>query len=114
MIKLLFKIKLLIFQWKKVTLFDFESDNIKIYMGLYFTQQNQLIFDGYDIGKTVDIAFGDSDYEYGYVIDTSEVKKLYNFYNIKEIERLKLLNTLQVHFSGNKAYSKFARIFEGK
>ncbi len=45
-------------------------------MELYF-DGNQLVFDGYDIGKTVEDAWGDSDYEYSYTIEPAEVEMLY-------------------------------------
>ncbi len=38
---------------EKITLYEFESPNIKISMKIYFNKENNLIFDGYDIGKTV-------------------------------------------------------------
>src|SRR5210317_1937096 len=92
---------------EKVTLFSLNEDHIKISMELYFNERNELFFDGYDIGKRVEDIWGDSDYEYCYTINPSEVKKLYKFYKINEGERSALLNTLKEHFSGNQAYSKF-------
>ena len=92
---------------EKVTLFKFESEGIKILMELYFNGQVQLIFDGYDIGKTVEAAWGDSDYEYSYIIEPLDVKKIYNYYNVIEGQESNLLNILKEHFNGNKAYSEF-------
>ena len=92
---------------EKVTLFKFESDGIKISMELYFNEKNQLFFDGYDVGKTVESAWGDSDYEYCYTINPSEVKKLYKIFELEEGDRSALLHVIKGHFNGNKAYSLF-------
>jgi len=92
---------------EKVTLFEFKSSGIKILMELYFNGYNQLVFDGYDIGKTVESAWGDSDYEYCYIIDPIEVKKLYQIYGLEEGQQSKLLHTLKDNFNGNRAYSEF-------
>ncbi len=92
---------------EKVTLFKLETEGIKISMELYFNEKNQLFFDGYDIGKKVSDSWGDSDYEYCYVIEPIEIDKLYKIFQIKEGQRRKLLHSIKEHFNGNKAYSKF-------
>ncbi len=97
---------------EKVTLFKFESDGIKISMELYFNELNQLYFDGYDIGKTVESAWGDSDYEYSYTIEPAEVEKLYRYFGIASGQRSNLLNTLKEHFNGNTAYSEFGEFMD--
>ncbi len=90
-----------------VTLFKFESEGIKISMELYFIENGQLFFDGYDAGKNVEAAWGDLDYEYTHTIDPIGVKKLYKIYGIEEGQKSSLLHTIKDHFNGNKAYSKF-------
>ena len=97
---------------EKVTLFKFESEGIKISMELYFNEQNQLCFEGYDIGKTVESAWGDSDYEYSYTIEPIEVEKLYNYFGIKIGQKSMLLDTLKERFNGNKAYSQFGEFMD--
>jgi hypothetical protein len=57
----------------KVTLFYLERPDIKISMEIYFNDKDQLFFDGYDIGKSVEEVWGDSDYEYTYTIEPEEV-----------------------------------------
>ena len=49
---------------EKVILFYLERPDIKISIRIYFNEKEQLYFDGYDIGKSVEEAWGDSDYEY--------------------------------------------------
>lgn len=61
----------------KIVLYHVDRPEIKISMIMYFDDMGQLIFDGYDIGKTVSDFMGDSDYEYSYTIKPIDVEKLY-------------------------------------
>lgn len=97
---------------EKVTLFKLETESIKISMQLYFNEKNQLYFDGYDIGKTVKDAWGDSNYEYCYIIEPIEVEKLYQIYGINLGQKAALLNAIKNHFNGNKAYSQFGEFMK--
>ena len=92
---------------ERIVLFKLERPDIKISMEMYFNEKGQLIFDGYDIGKTVEDAWGDSDYEYGYKIEAVEVDKLYSLLGIEDSNRHSLLLELKKRFEGNKAYSEF-------
>ena len=91
----------------KVTLFHLERPDIKISIELYFTERNQLYFDGYDIGKSVEEHFGDADYEYTYTIEPEEVNKFYGIFNLAEGDQPRLLLALKNRFSVNEAYSLF-------
>src|ERR1700712_5027597 len=88
-----------------VSLFYLEQPDIKISMDLYFTEKNQLFFDGYDIGKAVEKHWGDSDYEYTYTIEPEEADKFYPLFNVAVGDRQALLQALKEHFGGNRAYS---------
>jgi len=44
---------------ERISLFKLERPDIKISMEIYFNQEGQLIFDGYDIGKSVEGWFDD-------------------------------------------------------
>lgn len=92
---------------EKVTLFYLERPDIKISMQIYFTEKEQLFFDGYDIGKTVDDIWGDSDYEYVYVIEPGEVKKFYQLFNVPDGDKSALLQEIKNRFSVNEAYTLF-------
>ena len=48
---------------QKVILCFLKKPDIKISIELYFNESGQLTLDGYDIGKSVQYAWGDSDYE---------------------------------------------------
>jgi len=97
---------------EKVTLFYLERPDIKISMELYFNDKNQLYFDGYDIGKSVEEAWGDSDYEYTYTIEPGEVNKFYAIFGIAAGDRPGLLQSLKDRFSDNKAYSLFGEFMD--
>ncbi len=92
---------------EKVTLFAVERPDIKISMQIYFTEKNQLFFDGYDIGKTVEEVWGDSDYEYTYTIEPDEVNKFYPLFSLTVGDKAGLLQEIKNRFSVNKAYSLF-------
>ena len=92
---------------EKIVLFYEERLDIKIRMEMYFNEQGQLIFDGYDIGKTVSDWWGDSDYEYTYTIEAAEVEKLYSVLGIANSDKHALLMEIKKRFEGNNAYSKF-------
>lgn len=91
----------------KITLYEFESPNIKISMKVYFNEKNDLIFDGHDIGKIVSELMGDSDYEYQYTVRFNEVKKIAAIFNIDQHKKTVLLKEIKNHFNQNDAYSKF-------
>lgn len=92
---------------EKVILFYLERPDIKISMEMYFTEKGQLFFDGYDIGKTVEEVWGDSEYEYTYVIEPDQVEKIYEIYDLKKDDKNALLAEIKKCFSGNNAYSLF-------
>lgn len=76
-------------------------------MEMYFNEKGQLIFDGFDVGKAVEDAMGDSDYEYTYTIESKEIIKLYSLFGIADCDKQKLLIEIKNRFEGNDAYSKF-------
>lgn len=91
---------------EKIVLFEAKSADIKVSMTMYF-ENDKLIFDGYDIGKSVKDYFGDSDYEYTYTIEPIEVEKFYTLFGIENGNRNALLLEIKKRFEGNEAYSKF-------
>ncbi|MDC8004830.1 hypothetical protein POV27_12270 [Aureisphaera galaxeae] len=97
---------------EKITLYEFESPSIKISMEIYFNENNQLIFDGYDIGETVKDLMGDSDYEYYYTIEFEEVKKIAALLGADINDKMAILLAIEKHFNGNDAYSKFGNFMK--
>lgn len=92
---------------EKITLYEFENPDIKISMEVYFNKENKLIFDGYDIGKTVSKFMGDSDYEYQYAVEFKEVKKIAKLFGTNFNEKMVFLKEIKNRFNDNNAYSKF-------
>lgn len=76
-------------------------------MKIYFNDKDQLYFDGYDTGKSVEETWGDSDYEYTYTIEPGEVTKFYKNFDLPTGDKSGLLQALKTRFSVNEAYSLF-------
>ena len=93
------------FALEREILYSIESPDIKISMEVSFNAKGQLVFDGYDIGKTVNDFFGEPDYEYHYTIEPEEVNKFYALYKIESGDRSGLLKVLKDRFGHDKAYS---------
>jgi len=87
-----------------ITLFYLERDDIKINIVARF-ENDKLIIDGYDIGKTVEEAWGDSDYEYVMTIPAENVRPLYGLLGVEADDRKALLDALDKRFHGNKCFS---------
>jgi hypothetical protein len=97
---------------EKVMLFYLERPYIKISIQIYVNNKEQLYFDGYDIGKSVEAAWGDSDYEYTYTIEPNEVNKFYQIFNLNPGDKQGLLREIQKRFSVNEAYSLFGEFMQ--
>ena len=95
---------------ERVVLFSLNTDHIKIIIEAYFDNVGHLIIEGYDIGKTVEEYWGDSDYEYSTTIPPDEVKKLYVALNLTPDSKDELLNYLQTHYNKNDCYSKIQEL----
>ncbi|WP_304232916.1 hypothetical protein [Jiulongibacter sediminis] len=90
-----------------ISLFESESDDIKVSMSLRFNEKSQLIFEGLDTGPKVKELRGDLDFEYKYTLQPTEVAKLATVLGIKMGDRKGLLLTLKERFHENDAFSKF-------
>ena len=64
-------------------------------MQIYFNEKNQLFFDGYDTGKYVEEAWGNTDYEYIYSIEPKEVNKFYPIFNLTVGDKSALLQAIK-------------------
>jgi len=90
----------------RVTLFHLETPTIKVDIQAYF-ENGKLIIEGYDIGKSVNDWFGDSDYEYKTTIHENEVNKLYPLLQIQEGDKESLLKAIAGLYNTNYCYSEF-------
>lgn len=94
-------------QMHRISLYEHESPGLKVSLDLYFNEKNQLILDGYDIGKTVYELRGDADYEYIYTINFTEVQKIADVLGASLDDRNSFLHVIKSRFHGNEAFSKF-------
>lgn len=86
------------------TLFHLDGEAITIDIVARF-DEDELIIDGYDIGKTVEEVWGHSDYEYMTTIPPAGVVALCELLDVEAGDRKKLLNALAKRFHGNKCFS---------
>jgi hypothetical protein len=91
----------------KVLLFSLDSDIISVTITAYF-DDGKLVIEGYDIGKFVEEAWGDSDYEYSTTINPKEVKKLYPLFEVEEGDKRRLLDAIKGRYHTNTCYSEFS------
>lgn len=91
----------------RIILFHLETPTIKVDIQAYF-ENEKLIIEGYDIGKSVKDWFGDSDYEYSMTIHEDEVRKLYPLMQVREGDKEALLRAIADRYNTNSCYSEFS------
>jgi hypothetical protein len=89
----------------KITLFQLETENIKVTVEVYFDGNGNLVVEGYDIGKMVKEYWGDSDYEYSVTVPVEELKKLYAVFQLSMGDRSGLLTSLRDQYHSNTCFS---------
>lgn len=94
----------------RVLLYFSATPGIKVTVEIYFDEAENLVLEGYDIGKTVEEYWGDSDYEYTTTICPEEVKKLYKLFDLTPGEEKKLLSHLKSRFNSNRCYSELREL----
>jgi hypothetical protein len=95
----------------RVLLFSMNADHIKVTVEAFFNDAGSLVVEGYDIGKTVEAYWGDSDYEYSVTVPPAEVEKLIAALNLPENKEA-LLTYLQNHYHENDCYSKIRELLD--
>ncbi len=94
-----------------ITLHHLEREDIKIDIVARFEKGN-LIIDGYDIGKTVKEAWGDSDYEYVMTIPAGNLPALYRLLEVEVGDRKALLEAVARRFHGNRCFSSLGKFLD--
>jgi hypothetical protein len=94
-----------------VSLYRFESDDIKVEIDARFENEN-LIVEGYDIGKRVEEYWGDSDYEYSLTVYASEAEKLYSLFGLQHQDKNGLLRAIAERFNTNTCFSEFGKFLD--
>lgn len=96
----------------KVTLFQMQTENIKVTVEAYFDGNGNLVVDGYDIGKTVKEYWGDSDYEYSVTVPAEELNKLYTLLGVSADDRAGLLTRLRDQYHSNSCFSEIRELLD--
>ena len=94
-----------------VTLFELKNEGIKISITAYF-EKDILVIDGYDIGKTVEEYWGDSDYEYVLRIPSAGISFLYKHLNVFEGDQQALLHVLAKRYNSNSCFSEIRQLLD--
>lgn len=94
-----------------VTLYHFESDDIKIDIEARF-EGEALVIDGYDIGKRVKEYWGDSDYEYTITVPPEGVFMLYSLLDVEEGNKQSVLQEIAKRYHTNTCYSEFRNFLD--
>lgn len=92
-----------------VTLYQFESEQIRITVTAEFTDEGDLNISGYDIGESVKRMWGDADYEYDITVKKDDLSGVLKALKTRQTD---LLNTIEAKFSGNEAFSSFQKFLD--
>lgn len=92
---------------ERVLLFSLQKSDIKVTIEAYFNADGHFVVEGYDIGKTVESYWGDSDYEYSTTVSGENLKKLYEVLDVPDGSKEKLLDEIQKKFNTNSCYSEY-------
>jgi hypothetical protein len=96
----------------KTLLYHFKDDSISITVEAYFDEKESLVMEGYDIGKKVKEAWGDSDYEYSVTISNDELNKLYPLFGLAPGAKDELLLFLQQNYNTNSGFTDFTHLLQ--
>lgn len=97
---------------ERVLLFHLKTDQVKVTVEAFFDKDGNLVVEGYDIGKTVEAYWGDSDYEYSVTVPAEEVIKVYALLQVPTGNQQQLLSYLQSRYNTNTCYSDFRQWLE--
>lgn len=95
----------------RIVLYQLERDDIRVDIQAYFSGED-LVVEGYDIGKSVEEYWGDSDYEYSTTIVKGEVEKIFPLLGVAGGDREGLLKAIAGRFNTNSCYSEFVDFLE--
>lgn len=94
-----------------VKLFSLTNEDIKIHIEARF-DADDLVVEGYDIGRRVEEYWGDSDYEYSVKVQAVDVNEVYAALQLPPGDKAKLLHELSLRFNTNTAYSDFRNFLD--
>lgn len=96
---------------ERVLLFHLNNETITITIEAKF-EGDSLVIEGYDIGKKVNDAWGDSDYEYSITVPIEEMGKLSELLNIKPFSKPNMLLVLSKRYNTNFCFSEIKKLLE--
>jgi hypothetical protein len=92
-----------------VTLFQFQSESVKVSIEAYY-EENNLIIDGYDIGRSVEEFWHREDYEYKLTIPPESIQFLMDHFQVSDHQLL--LDKLASTFNTNTCYSDIRNLLD--
>jgi hypothetical protein len=95
----------------RIILYQYQTPDISVRVEAFF-RNDKLVVEGYDVGKSVDEWFGDSDYEYSTTLAEEELDKLYQLLHVEKGERSGLLKAIAAEFNDNNCYSRFRSLLD--
>ncbi len=96
---------------KRIILYQYQSPDLSVRVEAYFKDE-KLIVEGYDVGKSVDEWFGDSDYEYSTTIAAEELAKIFLLFHVETDDRNGLLEAIAVDYNDNTCYRRFRKLLD--
>lgn len=96
---------------ERVTLYEFKSDRISIHIEARI-EAGDLVIEGYDIGKTVEESWGDSDYEYSTTVKKENISSLCGAMKINTCNNDEILKEISRRFKGNRCFSQFSEFLD--
>lgn len=95
-----------------ILLYYLETEDCKSTIQAYFNVDNDLIIDGYDIGKFVEEYFGDSDYEYKMTVPSKQITELNKLFNIPPDSKQELLYELTKRYNTGTCFSEIKEFLD--
>ncbi len=96
---------------ERIILYHYQSPDLSVRIEAFFRNE-KLIIEGYDVGKSVDEWFGDSDYEYSTTLSGEELDKLYLLFHVDKSDHSGLLKAIAADYNDNTCYSRFRKLLD--
>ncbi|MCU0462578.1 MAG: hypothetical protein MUF36_11310 [Bacteroidales bacterium] len=96
---------------KRIILYQYQTPDISVRIEAFFKDE-KLIIEGYDVGKSVDEWFGDSDYEYSTTLAGEELDKLFLLFHVDKGDKDGLLKAIAMDYNDNSCYSRFRKLLD--
>jgi hypothetical protein len=96
---------------ERIILYHYQTPDITVRIEAFFRNE-KLVIEGYDVGKSVDEWFGDSDYEYSTTLAGEELDKLFLLFHVDRNDRKGLLKAIAADYNDNTCYSRFRKLLD--